>query len=313
MSLLTLQEFHDARDFDNMKKGVLVMDGDWLVFQAMSAAEYDASWEEEVWMRCCDHAKARQILEDSIKSYASRKKAWAGADIILAFTDRINWRKTLVDPTYKENRAVTKKPVGYFEFLEALFDREEFFCIREDRLEGDDVMGIIGSDPALFGYKKAVLVSCDKDFKTIPNCDFLWCTTGNILTQTKETADYWHTFQMIKGDITDGYGGIPGWGDTAADFLDAPFVFEKQTSVLKSGKNKGQEVTKWAKREMAEGETLWDAIVSLGAKAGMSEDEIIKQGQMARILRAGEYNIDTKEITLWDPSKLSPSQSLWVP
>lgn len=283
-------------------KGILVMDGDWLVFTAMSAAEYDASWEEEVWMRCCDHAKAREILFDTIKSYASRKKAWDGAPIVLAFTDRVNWRKELVDPTYKENRAVTKKPVGYFEFLDALFTSEDYLCVREDRLEGDDIMGIIGSDPAQFNSKKAVLVSCDKDFKTVPNCDFLWCTTGNILVQDQESADYWHMYQTIKGDITDGYGGIPGCGEGfVEEFLEEPYAFEQQTSVLKSGKNKGQEVTKWVKRERAEGETLWELIVTVGAKAGMTEQDIIKQGQMARILRSEDYNIDTGEITLWMP------------
>lgn len=301
MAVLSLKEFRDIREGCD-DKGILVMDGDWLVFQAMSAAEFDASWEEEIWHRCCDHAKARQILDDSIKSYSTRKRAWNGAPIVLAFTDTINWRKELVDPTYKENRKATKKPVGYFEFLDALFERPEFYCVREDMLEGDDVMGIIGSNPSAFGARKAVIISCDKDFKTIPDCDFLWCTTGNILTQTQESADWWHLFQTIKGDITDGYSGIAGWGDSAEGFLNDPFITEPQVSVLKSGKNKGQEVTKWVKRAPTESETLWDCIVSIGAKAGMTEEDVIKQGQMARILRFNDYNIDTKEITLWRPS-----------
>ncbi|WP_236483841.1 hypothetical protein, partial [Escherichia coli] len=84
---------------------------------------------EEIWHRCCDHAKAREILENSIESYKGRKKAWKNADVILAFTDRVNWRKLLVDPTYKENRAVVKKPVGYFEFLEYVF--ETYTCVLE--------------------------------------------------------------------------------------------------------------------------------------------------------------------------------------
>lgn len=301
MAKMTLKEFKEFRA-GKSDKGVLVMDGDWLVFQAMSSAEYDDSWDPEIWVRCCDHAKAWERLLESIESYLTRKKVWATGDVVLAFTDRVNWRKTLVEPTYKENRAATKKPVGYWEFLERVHGH--FTSILEPRLEGDDVMGIIGSDPEQFGYKKAVLVSCDKDFKTIPDCDFLWCTTGNILVQTQETADWWHIFQTIKGDITDGYGGIPGWGDTAEDFLKEPFITEPVESVLKSGKNKGQTVTKWVKRPPADGESLWDCIVSIGAKAGMTEQDIIKQGQMARILRAGEYNIETGEITLWDPSLL---------
>ena len=162
-------------------------------------------------------------------------------------------------------------------------------------------MGVIASNPSAFGARKAVIISCDKDFKTIPNCDFLWCTTGNILTQTEESADWWHLFQTIKGDITDGYSGIAGWGDTAEDFLNNPFITEPKTSVLKSGKNKGQEVTKWVKRDPEPHETLWDCIKSIGAKAGMTEEDVIKQGQMARILRFNEYNFIDKEIYLWRP------------
>lgn len=303
MKPLSLKDFKQLRtECDD--SNILVMDGDWLVFQAMSAAEFDASWEEEIWHRCCDHAKARQILEDSIKSYETRKKAWVGAPKVLAFTDAVNWRKELVDPTYKENRKASKKPVGYFEFLEALFERDDVYCVREDTLEGDDVMGIIASNPSAFGARKATIVSCDKDFKTIPDCDFLWCTTGNLLTQTFESAQWWHLFQTIKGDITDGYSGIPGWGDTAEGFLNDPFITEPVTSVAKSGKNKGQEVTKWVKRAPDASESLWDCIVSIGAKAGMTEGDIIKQGQMARILRYDEYDFETKEITLWQPSFL---------
>ena len=47
-----------------------------------------------------------------------------------------------------------------------------------------------------------------------------------------------------------------------------------------------------------------EAIVTLGAKAGMTEEEIIKQGQMARILRFEEYNFIDKEIYLWSPEQL---------
>ncbi|BEH89604.1 hypothetical protein [Klebsiella phage phiKp_31] len=301
MSLITLKDFAEMREGKPMEKGVLVMDGDWLVYQSMAAAEVETDWGDDIWTLECDHAKARSILDSAIESYLTRKKAWSDATVVLAYTDDVNWRKVLVDETYKENRKATRKPVGYRDFLQALWERDEFIHIKEDMLEGDDVMGIIGSGHEVFGFKKAVLVSCDKDFKTIPDVDFLWCTTGNILTQTKETADWWHLFQTIKGDMTDGYSGIPGWGDTAEGFLNGPFIVEPVESVLKSGKNKGQTVTKWVKRAPDATETLWDCIKSIGAKAGMTEQEIIKQGQMARILRFEEYNYIDKEIYLWTP------------
>jgi DNA polymerase-1 len=301
MSLITLKDFAEMREGKPVEKGVLVMDGDWLVYQSMAAAEVETDWGDDIWTLECDHAKARSILDSAIESYRTRKKAWSDAMVVLAFTDDVNWRKVLVDETYKENRKATRKPVGYRDFLSKLWERDEFIHIKEDMLEGDDVMGIIGSGHEAFGFKKAVLVSCDKDFKTIPDIDFLWCTTGNILTQTKETADWWHLFQTIKGDMTDGYSGIPGWGDTAEGFLNDPFIVEPVESVLKSGKNKGQTVTKWVKRAPDATETLWDCIKSIGAKAGMTEQEIIKQGQMARILRFEEYNYIDKEIYLWTP------------
>ncbi|ACD75692.1 gp6 [Salmonella phage phiSG-JL2] len=301
MSLITLKDFAEMREGNPMEKGVLVMDGDWLVYQSMAAAEVETDWGDDIWTLECDHAKARSILDSAIESYRTRKKAWSDAMVVLAYTDDVNWRKVLVDETYKENRKATRKPVGYRDFLSKLWERDEFIHIKEDMLEGDDVMGIIGSGHEVFGFKKAVLVSCDKDFKTIPDVDFLWCTTGNILTQTKETADWWHLFQTIKGDMTDGYSGIPGWGDTAEGFLNDPFIVEPVESVLKSGKNKGQTVTKWVKRAPDATESLWDCIVSIGAKAGMTEHEIIKQGQMARILRFEEYNYIDKEIYLWTP------------
>ena len=301
MSALTLKQYYEIRKGQPEGKGILVMDGDWLVYQAMAASEVETDWGDDVWTLECDHAKAWSILCDSIRSYASRKKAWRGAPIILAFTDHVNWRKVLVDETYKENRKATRKPVGYRAFVERVQAFEDWTSILEPMLEGDDVMGIIGSGAGHFGFSKAVLVSCDKDFKTIPDCDFLWCTTGNILEQDLQTADYWHMFQTIKGDMTDGYAGIAGWGDTAADFLENPFITEPVESVLKSGKNKGQTVTKWVKREPLETESLWDCIVSIGAKAGMTEEDIIKQAQMARILRFNDYNFEDKEIYLWRP------------
>ncbi|URY98826.1 exonuclease [Klebsiella phage 6996] len=301
MSLITLKDFAEMREGKPVEKGVLVMDGDWLVYQSMAAAEVETDWGDDIWTLECDHAKARSILDSAIESYRTRKKAWSDAMVVLAYTDDVNWRKVLVDETYKENRKATRKPVGYRDFLSKLWERDELIHIKEDMLEGDDVMGIIGSGHEVFGFKKAVLVSCDKDFKTIPDVDFLWCTTGNILTQTKETADWWHLFQTIKGDMTDGYSGIPGWGDTAEGFLNDPFIVEPVESVLKSGKNKGQTVTKWVKRAPDATETLWDCIKSIGAKAGMTEQEIIKQGQMARILRFEEYNYIDKEVYLWTP------------
>ncbi|AWD92381.1 exonuclease [Dickeya phage Katbat] len=295
MSIKTLAEF-EAMGLKG--KGLLVMDGDWIVFQAMSASEFDESWDEEIWHRCCDHAKARMLVDQTVHGYQSRKKAWAGAPVVLAFTSDTNWRKEVLE-TYKSNRKKTKKPVGYHEFLEALFDRPEYICVREPNLEGDDVMGIIGSNPEPFGFKKAVLVSCDKDFKTIPNCDFFWCTNGKLLEQNEQSANYHWMYQTLIGDITDGYSGIPGMGKgTASEFLDAPYKLVEVEKVLASGKRKGEVIKQWSTVPMEPEDTMWDAIVTLAAKAGMSREDVQVQAQVARILRHEDYNWIDREIYL---------------
>lgn len=301
--LHSLKSYKDSRS--NLKDtGVLLLDGDWLVYKSMSAAEVSTNWGNDVWTLECDHKKAWSILKDSIESFKTRKKAWSNAPIILAFTDSVNWRKTLVDTSYKENRAEVRKPVGFREFKEKVFNCDEWVSIREDSLEGDDIMAIIGSNPEPYGFKKAVLISCDKDFKTVPNCSFLWCTTGNILNHSELEADYWHIFQTIKGDITDGYSGIPGVGDKVAEeWLTEPYALEKITKVIQSGKRKGEEVEQWVKVDMTN-YNLWTALVTLGLKAGMTEQDLINQARMARLLRWDEYDCETKEITLWGPTSL---------
>lgn len=304
MSLLNLKQFRELRKGCS-DKGILVMDGDWLVFKAMAAAEVETDWGDDEWTLICVHKTAREILFADIQAFVERKKAWRNAPIVLAFTDSVNWRKELVDPEYKANRKATRKPVGYRKFLRELWDNPDYMSVLEPRLEGDDVMGIIGSNSKAFGAAKAVLVSCDKDFKTIPDCDFLWCTTGNILQQDLTTADYWHLFQTIKGDLTDGYSGIAGWGDTAAEFINNPYIEEEYEHTFKSGARKGMTEMRFRKRNIAIGENLWDAVVSIGYKAGMTEDDIIAQARMARILRFDEYDIDTQTIKLWEPSMLN--------
>lgn len=292
MNLKEYKESHKG------SKGVLVMDGDWLVFQSMSAAEEEVDWGDDVWTLTCDHKKALEILEFSIDKYKTRKKAWAKADIVLAFTDANNWRKGILD-TYKANRKDKRKPVGFREFLSKVYNL--YPSIKEDNLEGDDVMGIIASNSEAFGYQKAVIISCDKDFHTVPNCDFLWCTTGNIYSSTLESADRHHMLQTMKGDVADGYTGIRSIGeDTALSFLEEPYLYQLVEKELMSGKNKGQMKQSWEKLTVHD-KTLWECMESIAAKNAMTPEELLVQARVARILRYEDYDIESKMIRLWEP------------
>lgn len=286
---------------NNNNGHALIIDGDFLVFQALSAAESEFEWEGlDVWTLECDHKKAWEILESSIEAIRARKKSWMTSKIVLCFTDSTNWRKSVL-PTYKANRKKTRKPVGYFQFVDKVMAVPEWNCFKRDTLEGDDCMGILATDPSLIGCKTATICSPDKDFKTIP-CEFFWMTTGEILKHSKEEADYWHMYQTLTGDVTDGYSGIVGIGsESAIEFLQEPYKLVQEEKIFKSGPRKGQSVMQWVKQPKEDNESLWDCILTLGAKAGMTNDEVLAQARVARICRDTDYNFKTKEVILWEP------------
>ncbi len=282
-----------------MNKHALILDADYLVYQAMSAAEVEIQWDDNVWTLECDHNKAWEILRSSIDIIVSKRKAWATSKIVMCFTDTVNWRKSVL-PTYKENRKKTRKPTGYTAFIEEVMAVEEWNSFLRPTLEGDDCMGILGTKPSLVGCTSATLVSCDKDFNTIP-CEFFWLTTGEIKQISLEEADQYHLLQTLMGDTTDGYTGIRGMGkDTSLSFLDEPYKYTQEEKTFKSGARKGQTVLEWKKQPQGDS-TLWECMVSLAHKAGMTEEELLVQAQVARICRDTDFNFKTKEVILWTP------------
>ena len=150
------------------------------------------------------------------------------------------------------------------------------------------------------------MVTIDKDMSTLPGLHYrLHQTVLGVFEVTEAQADLFHLKQGIAGDVTDGYAGCPGWGmETAEQYLAEPFKFVKETRVLKSGKNAGEERVEWKRHPLSEDETIWDGIVSLYTKAGLTEQDAIVQMQVARILRTSDYNFKTKEPILWTPSQI---------
>ena len=85
-------------------------------------------------------------------------------------------------------------------------------------LEADDLLGILAT--TLPKYSDAIVVSLDKDLRTIP---------GRHLNPSKETspavvrviteleADTAWLMQTLMGDSTDGYTGVPGIGPKKAE------------------------------------------------------------------------------------------------
>lgn len=295
-----------------VKIGV-ALDCDYTVFSAMSAAEKEEDWGDDIWTLQCDHKDARRRLNDTHKSILkaieielkkTNKKPFELVPICV-LSGVGNWRKDVLE-TYKANRKGKRKPVGYPDFCQSLKDYFQSLngqVFQWDGVEGDDVIGILMTKPELAGCKLVIGASCDKDFKTIPGL-FFWMTEWTLLRHTEAEANNWHMYQTVMGDTTDGYGGIPGAGKVSGqEYLDNPQMYVSEPYTITRGKRKGEEDIRWIARDMEEGETEWDCLVSFAAKQGMSEEDLIVQAQVARILRASDWDFENSKPILWQPTK----------
>ena len=147
----------------------------------------------------------------------------------------------------------------------------EYTAQTVEPLEADDLMGIWATDPEFHKGSRKIIVSTDKDMRTIP-CE-LWNPNKpelGVQKITKAHANHNHLMQTLIGDSTDGYGGCPTIGPARAERL----------------------LTK---------ESSWDTVVTAYQAQGLTSEDAVVQGQLARILRVDNYDPVTKKITHWKP------------
>lgn len=201
--------------------------------------------------------------------------------IIMALSDstpETRFRNKVL-PTYKVNRKATRRPVVY-KPLRA-WVHETFETFERPGLEGDDVLGILATRK---GEGERIVVSIDKDLKTIPGKLFNYGRPEEgIVTVTEDEANYYHLYQTLTGDSTDGYPGCPGVGPVGAKKILDPFW------VTAEGE-------RWFDEDLA-----WSAVEKAFRKAGLSEDVALVNAQVARILRAEDYDFPKKKPILWTP------------
>ena len=193
---------------------------------------------------------------------------------ILCLSDKANFRKEVL-PTYKSNRKDVVRPELLKDVLGYM--RDEYECNGWPTLEADDVMGIMSTHDHMIEGKK-IIVSEDKDMRTIPG--YLYAPHRNnlgVIEVSELDADRFLCWQAICGDTTDGYGGARGVGKTSV-FADEIIAADR--------------------------EDLWDIVWEAFASKGFNETDAIQQLQVARILRAEDYNIEKQEIKLCLPENL---------
>lgn len=201
----------------------LLIDADYIVYKSCAAAEYDIDWGEDVIMV---GSKFSEAYANTIRDINRIKSEFFDPDIILFFSDSINFRKQ-VDPSYKGHRN-RKKPCGYKRVIYALHD--QYRVIRMPELEADDAMGVYATSE-----EDCIICSPDKDMKQIPGTLY---NMDEVFTITKQDGWEWFLIQTLAGDQTDGYSGAPGYGvKTSAKFFgENGYTWN---SVVKAFKQKG--------------------------------------------------------------------------
>lgn len=242
-------------------KRTLLIDGDIIVYRSSNNVEHEVNWGEDVWSLYADVKEAKPLVERYLEQLIEMTSA---DDLIFTFSSDNNFRKEVL-PTYKSNRKGVRKPVCYKGLKEWVED--EYNTIAMPNLEGDDVLGILATNGSIEG--ETVIVSEDKDMQTVPGLLF---RNNEMSCISEKEADYFHLYQTLVGDNTDGYKGCPGIGPkTASRLLD----------------------------EAAN----WDTVVNAYEKAGLTEEDALVQARVARILRASDYDQSTQEPILWTPTK----------
>ena len=205
----------------------------------------------------------KTIIDDQIDLIVDQMEADRS---ILCFSDVKNYRKEL-NPEYKANRRGGRKPLCFKPALQLCKDTYPFRLF--ENLEGDDVVGIIGTTENENDY---VIVSEDKDLLTIPGLH--WdLNLKKIFRIEDDEADFNFYKQALMGDVVDNYKGCPKIGKVSSE------------NILRDAEKKGED--------------LWQTVVNKYLKAGLTEEDAIINGRMARILRRDEYDLITNKIKLW--------------
>jgi len=240
----------------------LLVDGDMILYRSCFASEKEMKWDDDIFTLHADFSDLKDCFTTLIDDISTHLGCF---DVELAFSQKHTFRHEL-NEEYKAHRKDKRSPLGINDLRD--WASSAWVTHRWSRLEADDILGILGSDPA----KNYTIVSGDKDFKTVP-CEWYNFMSEETLVITEEEADYNHLVQTLSGDMTDGYKGVPKVGEkTAIKILD------------KDGAS-------------------WDTVKAAYEKAGMSESDALMNARMAYILRAGDYNQSTNKVKLWKPKK----------
>ena len=242
----------------------LLVDADWLIHSACAACECDIRWDE--WIHTL------HLEQGDVKDYvASRLSFWkdltSDNDVVMCFSDYPTFRHEVYQG-YKANRMGKRKPLGLRDIR--LWVESNYECRSCIGLEADDVIGLFATGGQ---YRDPIVVSIDKDMRTIP-CRLLAKDDVEVVHPVDANRSW--MLQVLTGDTSDGYPGLKGYGPvTAAKALDGALSLPD----------------------------LWQRVLAAYKKAGLTYSDALRTARLARILRHGDYDFNSSEVKLWDPDQ----------
>lgn len=245
----------------------LLIDGDVIIYQHLLGLETEIEWEPDVWSLYSDVSLAKKSMEQWIEKIL-RDFGVSRYTFCLSCSTQEGFRYKL-NPNYKSNRKGKRKPLGFKAIREWV--TEEFGAIQKPELEADDVIGILTTCPARNKNERQIVVSIDKDFRTVP-CEFYRFSEKepDVEVITPESAEHYHAIQTLTGDTVDGFSGVPGVGPkTAEKLLDG-----------------------------LTGKAMWDKVQETYDKKKLTKEEALLNARMAFILQSTHYK--KGKIELWD-------------
>jgi len=242
----------------------LLIDADWLIYNSCCACEEDTRWTEHEHTLHSDERDIMNLIDNRIDVY--KNIAGENHDIIMCFTSYPTFRHEIF-PEYKIHRIGRRKPLALRSVINNC--KKIYDCVSYPNLEGDDVLGLLATNGQ---YKNPIIVSVDKDMRTIP-CKLIAAEEVEHITEKKANR---HWFEMsIAGDSTDGIVGVKGTGMVTATKLlaDTPDTID----------------------------ALWSKVAETYTKKGYTLADAILNARLTRILREGDYDYNTGEVKLWQP------------
>lgn len=254
----------------------VLIDGDMLAYRNAAALQggLEIDWGEGVTSKTDEAWKGHARMDKFIE----RMQDNLFADRAIVCLSSIHSFRRDLDTGYKSNRNEKARPTLLPNFADYLRRKG---AVTYDRLEADDVMGILATNPKDTG--EYVICTIDKDLKQIPGWYYNPYPPGKLkpvsMAISMEEADDFFFYQTLVGDVIDGYKGCHGIGP------------KKALNLIKEVRDSHP-----AKPLAA----LWKAVVAVYVAKGMSEQDALNNARMARILRHEDY--DPKQgVKLWTP------------